>query len=277
MKTSYPHHEGIWNWGFNFYDADVVLLLRNPRWAIPSYQTMRYELGYSSTWAESFRRISRTYTNRSSVEEWVEWRGDTWPNEYRKGHFEHEIKLWGRFIDFWMNDGLRRYDSDGEPIQDWHCRNKLIRCCQPKVIISFENLKDEDLGVFEVDKLLDALEDGENRINFPKIPKDSRKCLFHEIQEVGEENEQWDNKNRDKSGTKHYTRDLTWVQLNMMKEELERLISKYTTSDYDNSTVAPQLVSILNGYHESVTREWSLEPPFSWEPTPAPTPAPTRP
>lgn len=36
IKTSWPHHEGIWNWG-NQMDQ-VLLLIRNPRWAIPSYQ-----------------------------------------------------------------------------------------------------------------------------------------------------------------------------------------------------------------------------------------------
>ncbi len=36
VKTSWPHHEGNWNWGTQM--DQVLLLVRSPRWAIPSYQ-----------------------------------------------------------------------------------------------------------------------------------------------------------------------------------------------------------------------------------------------
>ena len=42
IKTSYPHSEGVWSWGSRM--DQMILLIRNPRWAIPSYHTMKFEL-----------------------------------------------------------------------------------------------------------------------------------------------------------------------------------------------------------------------------------------
>ena len=73
-----------------------MLLIRNPRAAIPSYHTLRYEIDYSSGWIESFLRKNDTYTKRPSVTDWIMW---------RDLKFDTEIKLWGQVIDFWMKNG----------------------------------------------------------------------------------------------------------------------------------------------------------------------------
>ena len=58
IKSSWPHMEGTWSWK---KDMDqVVLLIRNPRRAIPSYHTMRWELDYAKDWGESFLHIPDT-------------------------------------------------------------------------------------------------------------------------------------------------------------------------------------------------------------------------
>jgi len=49
IKTSWPHKAGVWSWGSTM--DQVILLVRNPRWAIPSYHTMQFELGYATDWA----------------------------------------------------------------------------------------------------------------------------------------------------------------------------------------------------------------------------------
>lgn len=39
INSSWPHEEGKWSWGKQM--DQVLLLIRNPRRAIPSYQTLR--------------------------------------------------------------------------------------------------------------------------------------------------------------------------------------------------------------------------------------------
>jgi hypothetical protein len=71
----------------------VILLIRNPRWAIPSFHALRHELNYASTWESSFLRIGFVYTDRPAVNIWQEW---------RDANFEIEIDKWVEYIDFWM-------------------------------------------------------------------------------------------------------------------------------------------------------------------------------
>ena len=135
LPPLYSGAEGVWTWGDRFKSSSIIMLIRNPRWAIPSYQTMRHELDYSGSWAQSYLRRPNTYTERPDIIEWEQWRGNTWPHGNQGGMFAREIDRWGWFIDFWMNDGLRRNDGYGNPIQDWHCRNTTYQMdtCKPKV------------------------------------------------------------------------------------------------------------------------------------------------
>lgn len=75
----------------------MLLLIRNPRKAIPSYHNMRWELDYATDWDSSYARIPDTYTERPSVEQWETW---------RDGNFDREIDEWFRFYDFWMQGGF---------------------------------------------------------------------------------------------------------------------------------------------------------------------------
>lgn len=72
----------------------TILLLRNPRWAIPSYHTMRYELDFSEDWASSLVRIPYIYTGRPSVEVWEAWRDE---------NFETELNAYIDHINYWMD------------------------------------------------------------------------------------------------------------------------------------------------------------------------------
>jgi len=91
IKTGYPHHEGTWSWGDKM--DQVVLLMRNPRWALPSYHTMRFELDFSESFVDSYLRIPYVYTVRPSVASWVTWRDI---------NFEKEMQNWIDYIDFYM-------------------------------------------------------------------------------------------------------------------------------------------------------------------------------
>lgn len=91
IKTSYPHHEGIWSWGSKM--DQMILLMRNPRWALPSYHNLKFELDFSTNWVDSYARIPYVYTVRPIVSDWLQW---------RDVNFEDEMQNWVDFIVFWM-------------------------------------------------------------------------------------------------------------------------------------------------------------------------------
>ena len=103
VKTSFPHKEGTWSWGDNM--DQVLLLIRNPRWAIPSYHNMRYELDYAADWYSSYVRVPFTYTDRPAILNWLQW---------RNANFGYEMNNWAYQIDFWMNGGFSRKNFDGK-------------------------------------------------------------------------------------------------------------------------------------------------------------------
>jgi len=91
IKTSWPHKEGKWSWGKSM--DQVIYLIRNPRWAIPSYHNMRFELDYAADWTSSYLRIPNTYSERPAVNQWELW---------RDSQFKMEMKRWISHVDFWM-------------------------------------------------------------------------------------------------------------------------------------------------------------------------------
>ena len=92
VKTSWPHKQGVWSWEDEM--DQVILLIRNPRWALPSYHTMRYELDYSDSWLTTFHRLDFAYTSRPNINVWKDWRDE---------HFEEEVQAWADHVDFWMS------------------------------------------------------------------------------------------------------------------------------------------------------------------------------
>eukprot|EP00548_Thalassiothrix_antarctica_P020457 CAMPEP_0194194038 /NCGR_PEP_ID=MMETSP0154-20130528/75362_1 /TAXON_ID=1049557 /ORGANISM="Thalassiothrix antarctica, Strain L6-D1" /LENGTH=475 /DNA_ID=CAMNT_0038918427 /DNA_START=680 /DNA_END=2107 /DNA_ORIENTATION=+ len=120
VKTQYPHYEGIWSYGSDL--DQTVLLIRNPRWAIPSYHTLINEIGYAHSWEVAYEELDNVFTRRAPMSDWINWR------DYR---LWEEIILWGNYIDFYMSDGEKywsEYDFDEEldnvftrraPMSDW--------------------------------------------------------------------------------------------------------------------------------------------------------------
>ena len=91
IKTSWPHKEGTWSWGTAM--DQVIYLIRNPRWAIPSYHNMRFELDYAADWTSSYLHIPNTYSERPAIDQWIIWRDD---------RFDKEMNRWVNHVDFWM-------------------------------------------------------------------------------------------------------------------------------------------------------------------------------
>ena len=63
----------------------VLLLIRNPRWALPSYHSLIYEIHYAHDWETAYKYLHQTFVARAPLENWIKWR------DYR---FEDEINLW---------------------------------------------------------------------------------------------------------------------------------------------------------------------------------------
>eukprot|EP00555_Chaetoceros_dichaeta_P007443 CAMPEP_0198276072 /NCGR_PEP_ID=MMETSP1447-20131203/65115_1 /TAXON_ID=420782 /ORGANISM="Chaetoceros dichaeta, Strain CCMP1751" /LENGTH=759 /DNA_ID=CAMNT_0043970991 /DNA_START=1 /DNA_END=2277 /DNA_ORIENTATION=- len=263
LKTQYPHKEGIWSWGQDMSQA--ILLIRNPRWAIPSYHALLSEIHFSLKWPTSFLYISNTFTSRPPIEEWVNWR------DYR---FEEEIKLWRWHIDFWMEGGTQYWsDNDFErcgqhPFEyldetdrtnwprDNHCPADMN--CEAKAVVSYETMKDPITGPVELSKIAQLIRGKEG---FPKVVGDEAiQCV-------------WEATNTNRAGPdivgpaiESFT--FTTDQFSTMKENLQFMINKYSTDYWATNPLAQDLVVYFNSYMDEVTADLNE---LIANPTPEPT------
>jgi hypothetical protein len=242
IKTSYPHNDGAWKWRGKM--DQVILLVRNPRWAIPSFHTMRYELDFSKTWVKSWSRRGFVYTERPGIRAWNRWRNGNW---YR------ELNRWSGYIDFWMSGGMHRNTTARGPEYDYHCKDNFHMNCNPVAIIQFENLYSEDLqkGVDEALKLASAL-DGLDHLYV--IDEEARPCVYKEVMSRPE----FYNKNRDKKEITAEMKDFHYTQLELIRLRLEQMIEKYSVGKWLDDPHAIQLVGILNEYLNEVTEEYEI-------------------
>ena len=93
-KTQYPNLEVIWSWSDKM--KQVIMMIRNPRLAIPDYHTLLHELHYARDWETAYVYLGRLLFVLPDHESWERWR------DYQ---FHKEIKLWKMFIDYWMEAG----------------------------------------------------------------------------------------------------------------------------------------------------------------------------
>lgn len=229
VKTSWPHQDGVWSWG-SMMDQ-VLLLVRNPRWAIPSYHTMRYELDYSTSWGDSYTRIPFTYTERPAKAAWETW---------RDGNFEKEMERWANFIDFWMSGG--EVTVDGKTEVHTRCVNSEI-VCTPKAVIDFDTFytMHPNSEFFKLSSVLDSVQ------NVEMIAASARFCLLDKV--FGDKT--LHNANRDGNGPAEGTFDFTSGQLKTMLDTVTTLRDKYSTN-----TDASALVFILNNYINQINSEY---------------------
>lgn len=237
IKTSYPHHEGIWGWGDSM--DQVILLIRSPRWAIPSYHTIRYEIDYSTTWDHSYSQISDTYTMRPPNVLWAAWRDE---------RFYKELYDWSWLIDFWMQDGQPN-DYYNVTYIDEHC-GKDIDTCIPKAIIQFEKMVDpsETVRIKELDKIGQVLD---SSANVSVIEKEARPCVYKKVWERDE----FYNPARNGNGPPAYEKVFTLTQLSAMISEINLLREKYSRPPFEDMTLAQDLVAILDEYHQEISKE----------------------
>lgn len=262
LKTSYPHPEGDWSYGDQKKMHQSILLLRNPRYALPSFHTMRHELNFSDNFDDSHLRLNYTYTERSSVAEWENWRDH---------YFDMEMDRWGWVVEFWMQNGVRRGDGGalgwilrGDPgnerYYDPRC-GRDIPDCRPVRVLSFEKFYDPLEGVAETSKLASAMVglDGVGVIEEEGWP-----CVYHETLKKAETEPRFYNTNRDGYGPAREAKKFTHRQLYIMMTEIDRLRNQFADANYNaanrvSTNVLPDLLGILDGYYAEVAQEYYEE------------------
>lgn len=240
IKTSWPHSEGVWTWGSDM--DQVLLLMRNPRKAVPSYHTLRWELDYAKDWASCFRRIPDTYMERPPVNKWEAW---------RNGKAFGEIDSWFAFHDFWMQGGF---------VESWNMTH--FRCdpnekgysidCQPKQVVDFESLYSSSItDDFErIGGLLDASRDVE------PIAQQARACVLHNVfNRTGHQDLNMHQASRPSPElTSEY--NFTLPQYAKLMNRTIDLRDKYTEEPLASIPHADNFVRILNRYINENTNEF---------------------
>jgi len=267
MKTAYPQHHGTWGWEDRSHQA--LLIVRNPRWALVNFHHMLYEIDFSDSWIKSYQHVQYTYTKRTPLEDWA---------IFRDLRFDHEIRLWGWLIDFWMEGGLLRspytnemvdeetwrmalqphiyteaelmaMPSSPEPYYDPHCINDIQNGCVPTEVVSFERILSNSTGPAEIAKLAATIQ---GKPGISMIEEEARECVWWEMAnpEVGGQGKtsiphHW---NRDNIGPDEEEFLFTKPQMEKILEELYRVRAKYSEPDWVGDANAEQLVQYFNVY-----------------------------
>lgn len=235
VKTSWPHKQGIWAWEDEM--DQVILLIRNPRWALPSYSTVRYELDYADNWLSSFYNMGYVYSKRPNISVWKAWRDE---------NFDLEMGNWISFIDFWIQGGI----PDGKTSPHPRCIVNKIDC-KPKLLIDFDNFYQENPSVpfFKLSTVLDQLD------NVEQIAAQARVCVLEKIIHKPELH----NAKRNGAGPAPPAYRFTAAQLGIMEEKVTNLKDKYDAEPWESDPLAQALVVALNAYLAAISGEKYFE------------------
>jgi len=271
MKTNYPHHEGTWSWD-KIMDQ-VILVLRNPRYALVEYHNVLHDIDYANNAEDAYAKKENLYRQRAPMSAFIEWRDN---------RTMYEINWWGWHIDYWMEGGIMRdimthelttyehfqrqkhpgpYTESGQafmelvgnatvqPELDDHCILDMPDgSCEPVAIVSIDKLMDPVKGYAENAKLAAAVE-GKQGIDI--IAEEARDCIWEEviIRRKGVRTM------RDRTGPTPDSYDFTAVMYGKMIAELTRLKSKYSAPEWDSKQPAQDLLILLDDYILDITQD----------------------
>lgn len=146
INTHYPCPEGE-----AMRDVNVprtVLLIRNPLDAISSYHSFMYLMNAAGAVAPG---DSPTYVSQQSpVEAWLDWRDN---------FFEGQLQLWVKHLEYWMEFYPTNFN---------------------RLILSYENLRDEETGPAETARLAEFLSRSDGVADSLR-PPDDLPCLWRTI------------------------------------------------------------------------------------------------
>eukprot|EP00554_Chaetoceros_debilis_P006099 CAMPEP_0194079904 /NCGR_PEP_ID=MMETSP0149-20130528/6024_1 /TAXON_ID=122233 /ORGANISM="Chaetoceros debilis, Strain MM31A-1" /LENGTH=531 /DNA_ID=CAMNT_0038761499 /DNA_START=253 /DNA_END=1848 /DNA_ORIENTATION=+ len=224
IKTSWPHKEGVWSWGKQM--DQVLLLIRNPRKAIPSYHNMRWELDYADDWASSYLRIPNTYQDRPGLAAWESWRDE---------HFDSEMEIWSEIIDFWMQGGW----VEKEQRINSRCNTSEIEC-KPKAVVDFDHFYQSSM-TNEFRKISTVLE---SSTNVEVIAAQARVCVIDSV---------FGRSDLHQGGRTHPDRPalygFTFFQFDKMMNHTMSLRNAFSTLPLVDELTAPELTRILDLYN----------------------------
>eukprot|EP00548_Thalassiothrix_antarctica_P010551 CAMPEP_0194160744 /NCGR_PEP_ID=MMETSP0152-20130528/78557_1 /TAXON_ID=1049557 /ORGANISM="Thalassiothrix antarctica, Strain L6-D1" /LENGTH=548 /DNA_ID=CAMNT_0038870459 /DNA_START=226 /DNA_END=1873 /DNA_ORIENTATION=- len=267
IKTQYPHYEGIWSYGSTL--DQVIIVTRNPRWAIPSFHNILSEIDYAQEWSDVNDYITNVFTRRAPMENWIKW---------RDLKFDSEIDLWGWHIDFYMENGTQYWnDLDFERVGEkpffffnesnkpWpineHCL--LDMDCVPVAHVSYDKMRNPDTGPGELSKIANILRE---KKGMTVLSDEAIECIW---------NQTWTfstaprNENRDISSPSASDYKFTNTQLQAMLDKLEFMKNKYNSTPWINHPIAQDLVLTFDVYIKEVAEELEYQ-----NENPVPTPAP---
>eukprot|EP00546_Thalassionema_frauenfeldii_P005488 CAMPEP_0178923478 /NCGR_PEP_ID=MMETSP0786-20121207/16739_1 /TAXON_ID=186022 /ORGANISM="Thalassionema frauenfeldii, Strain CCMP 1798" /LENGTH=615 /DNA_ID=CAMNT_0020597973 /DNA_START=52 /DNA_END=1896 /DNA_ORIENTATION=- len=255
VKTQYPHPEGIWSYGKNM--DQTILLIRNPRWNIPSYHTLLFELEYAHDYVVAYDNVFTAFSTRAPMENWIKWR------DYR---FEDEINLWGWYIDFWMEDGPQfwhsldyeragqypfRYNRESEkpwPL-DAHCRVDVTEGCVPQTVVSYERLKDPLQGPEELRRIADIIR---YKKEMTMVSDEAIECIWNATWYNAPEPR---NEDRDAGGTLADEYKFTIHHMEEMLAKIVLMKDKYSTGQWVMFKPARELVKNFHEYIKDISAE----------------------
>jgi len=270
IKTQYPHYDGIWSYGSTL--DQVILIIRNPRWAIPSFHRIISEMNYAQDWEGVYSFIDNLFGDEAPNANWIKWRDIK---------FEDEIKIWAWHIDYWMEEGSQywhpldyerigqfpfHYNNESSTpwIKDEHCRNHTDIDCFPKAIIAYEKLEHYLTGPDELRKIANVLR---GKKGMTVLPDESINCIWFQTFVHHMETNDVDIEGGETSDNGNY--NFTTTHIETILGTLKMMKDKYSQPRWRNVTVALDLVSSLDEYIKDTTEE--LYEAYS---NPAPTPAP---
>lgn len=259
VKTQYPHIEGIWTYEDNM--DQVIMLIRNPRFAMPHYHHFLFEVEYAHDWQTCYEFINNTFTTLSPMENWEQWR------DYR---FDDELDLWEWFIDFWMYDGRQFWNiwdferngqwpfsflnqTERETTRDEHC-DFVTEGCKPKAILSFEKLRSPIDGPDEIRKIADNLR---GKKNMTVLDDDKMGCIYHQTN-INHPRPNETNRVDPDGDDQVFDFVFGEQQLLAMIDKFNYMIDRYNGTlnpEWAGDALAAELVQILVGYVETVQEE----------------------
>jgi len=231
----------------------VIIIIRNPRYAIPSYHTLLSELHYARDPVTAYKYISKVFTLRPPIEQWEKWRAL---------RFNDEIKLWGWFIDYWMEGGTQYWMDENierngqhpfkflngtEKKQDSFCASYDLDC-RAKTAICYERLVNPRTGASEANKVAKVLE-GKQNLNV--IDEEARQCVWRQAMNLPA--------NDDRAGPSHTDYGFTIEEMAIMIKKLKSMVLKYSGKSWVGNDVADHIVGCFREYITDIESELTVK------------------
>ena len=272
IKANYPHHEGTWGW--EQQANQVLMVVRNIRRSMVEYHDILWDIGYAKTWEVASEHLQDLYRARPPKEDFVEW---------RDLRVLDEIHWYGWFIDYWMEGGLlrdmfskrittkkhwdmlmrpenvqketRSYElivgnETVTPTYDPHCVTDVSGGCEPVAVISAERLVQPDTGPAEGRKIAEVLM-GQQGTSDHMIEEEAWECVWTELIV----NKKGLKTFIDREGITERDYNFSEEMLTEMITELDRLIIKYSGSDWNTKETAQTLVDLLSEHRAEINVE----------------------